>query len=234
MKIIINPQLSEFVGAIIGDGCLYGNFNKYVIMLTGSIKYDNEYYQYFQKILSDMGVNSVLKIHGGLRLVIQNKKLFQFLQNELGMKYKGKKTLEVEIPRKILMSEKNLKACLRGLFNTDGSIFTADKPGSPNYPSIEFTTVSKNLSSQLVEILRNFGFRARLRFYDPKVRKYKRTYKIALNGYEMVNKWYYEMGVSHPIKGAKFYEILMGRAWFEHATHRSSAGLEPRKVALPG
>ncbi len=219
----LNAKLSEFIGVVIGDGCLYGNFNKYVILLTGNVKSDSEYYENVQKSLGNIGVNSVLKVHwGGLRLIVNNKKLFLFLKDTLGMSYEGKKTYEVSIPDKIFDSEENLKSCIRGIFNADGSIFTSNKRGSPNYPSIEITTVSKRLATQLNDVLKDLELRVRMRFYHDSRSLAEKTYRIALNGYEMMRKWCEEIGFSHPVKTAKFNEIMMGREGFEPPTARSS------------
>lgn len=207
-------------------------------MLTGNVCKDREYYNHLQKILMKMGINFVQKIHsGGLRLIVHNKDLFIFLESGLGMKYKARKTYEVKIPKQILLSEELTKSCLKGIFATDGSIFTSNKPGSLDYPSIEITTVSKNLSEQLKSILASWDFRVRMRFYDPKNNRYKRTYRISLNGYKMIRKWYEEIGVSHPEKRLKFNSILMGMEGFEPPTTRSSVtplnGNPPNSSALP-
>ena len=211
MEFDLTQELSELVGVIIGDGCIYGNFGRYLVMITGHICDDKEYYEYLCSIYRRLNMNPRVKIHwNGLRLIVQNKVFYKFLVDDLNMKYRTKKTYEVQIPLPILLSTReNIFSCPRGIFNSDGTIFTANKPGSPNYPSIEITTVSKRLAYQIESILQKYNFSVRLRYYDPKNGQI-RTYKIALNGVAMVTKWYSEIGATHYIKKAKMERILNG------------------------
>jgi hypothetical protein len=90
--------------------------------------------------------------------------------------------------------------CLRGILDTDGSIFTADKPGFPNYPSIEITTSSPKLAEQIRKVLINRGFHvANIWQYKSKLSK-RVTYKVPLNGKANLRKWLAEIGVSNPQK----------------------------------
>ncbi len=210
MNIELNEKLAELTGNIIGDGCLYGRRGRHLIMISGNIKDDKIFYRNMSAfIFSLIGKKPKIKVHQrALRLTIEYKPLYEFFVSNLGMKYEGKKTYEVSVPRKIL-SDKNLtKACMRGIVDTDGSIFVADKPGSPNYPSIEITTVSSNLAFPLRDFLLAEGYRAKLRWYDPKNNIQVRTYKLAINGWEMLRKWCEEIGFSHPMKNSLAQKIL--------------------------
>jgi hypothetical protein len=211
MPFDLNSDFSEFIGVVIGDGCLYGNFNKYVIMLTGNAISDVGYYIGLQEKLRDIGVKSVIKTHSnGLRLIINNKNLFKFLQDELGMKYKSKKTYEAKIPERVLESRENIKSCIRGLFNADGTVSTSDKPGSPDYPTIEIATVSGDLASQVERILTSEGFRVRTRRFHDKGGKADWTYRVALHGHAMIRKWYLYFGCTHQTKNYRFMRIMSG------------------------
>jgi len=210
MVIELNERLAEITGNIIGDGCLYHSKYKRLVMMSGNIKDDKEFYEDMQKFIFELtGKEPKIKIHQrALRLIIQNKVFYEFFVEGLGMKYNGDKTYRVSIPQKITSNDVFVKACLRGIVDTDGSVFVAKKPGVPRYPSIEITTVSKNLAFQIEEILKKYGYRVRLRFYDPKNSVQVRTYKLALNGWNMLKKWNDEIGFSHPIKKALAENIL--------------------------
>ncbi|MBW2994157.1 LAGLIDADG family homing endonuclease, partial [Candidatus Woesearchaeota archaeon] len=92
------------------------------------------------------------------------------------------------------------KHTIRGIADTDGSIFTANKHGSPNYPSIEITTSSYSLALQIRQILRQKDFRvAKIWSYKSKLSK-RTTYKVPLNGKKNLAKWLKEISFSNPHK----------------------------------
>lgn len=206
----LNYKLSELVGIIIGDGCLYNRKGNYLILISGNIKEDKKYYKNISRfIFKTINKQPTIKIHQrALRLIIKNKNFFNFFYEHLEMKYHGDKTYKVIIPSLVLENVGFTKACLRGIVDTDGSVFTSDKPGSPNYPSIEITTVSKSLAFQIKDILKKLEYRVTLRWYDPKNDVQVRTYKIGLNGWLMLRKWYNDIGFSHPLKRSLAEKIL--------------------------
>jgi len=214
IMIKVTTDFCELIGVIIGDGNIYYRKNyKYVLMITGNPKTDNEFFQHLSDIIFRIcGRRPKIKIRcGGLRLTFQSKNLIKFMIDELGFPYGEGKCYKIFIPNKLQSLEWNsLKCIIRGIADTDGSIFTFDKPGSPNYPSIEITTTSKKLAYQLDEILKNKGFRSKLRYYVDK-RYNTTTFKIALNGWDMLNKWLNEIGFSHPIKFKKAVDIIDNR-----------------------
>jgi hypothetical protein len=61
----------------------------------------------------------------------------------------------------------------------------------PVYPTIEIRTYSRNLASQITEILRQNGFRARPRGNEEK------GFHVALYGCRMLDKWMKEIGFSN-------------------------------------
>ncbi|MBI4145910.1 LAGLIDADG family homing endonuclease [Candidatus Woesearchaeota archaeon] len=98
---------------------------------------------------------------------------------------------------------------MRGIVDTDGSIFVANKPRSPNYPSIEITTCSRKLAHQLKNILAHQGFRVANIWCDKPGKMSKLPcYKVPLNGRENVRKWLIEIGFSNPVKKMKALNAL--------------------------
>lgn len=208
----LNNFLAEFCGIIIGDGCLYNKSNNYLIMISGHPINDREYYDQLIKEIKNISQNKIrLKLHQkSLRLILQDKKLYNFFVNDLSMEYNGKKTYNVYIPKLISRNNIYKKRCLRGIFDTDGSVFTSNKKGSPNYPCIEITTVSERLAKNIFNILNDMKFRVRIRKYKPKGGI--NCFRISLNGYNMIKKWYREIGSSNPTKRRKIELILGGKA----------------------
>lgn len=99
------------------------------------------------------------------------------------------------------MSNSSLLRCvIRGIVDTDGSIFVAKKPGVDRYPSIEITTSSQKLALQLRGILIGMGFNvANIWHYKSKKGKLI-TYKVPLNGKKNIKKWLKEIGFSNSYK----------------------------------
>lgn len=111
------------------------------------------------------------------------------------------------IPNKILNDWNNARHAIRGIADTDGSIFTADKPGSPHYPSIEITTTSIELADQLKSILEKNGFNV-ANIWSNQRDGNRTAYKVALNGRKNLEKWMDQIGFSHPLKRNKAENIL--------------------------
>lgn len=207
----LNNITAELTGIIIGDGCLYGNFNSYCTMITGHPDDDKEFYEILRKnINSIIGRDPRIKIHQrALRLIVTDKKFFNFFVEDLGMKYDGDKCHNVTIPEVILKNKELAISCIRGIFDTDGSVFTSKKAGSPKYPCIELTTVSKNLARQVYNFLKENGYRVNT------IRERDRrpvggmAYVIVINGWNMLKKWYLEIGFTNPVKKRKAKNILI-------------------------
>ena len=230
-------QLCELVGIIIGDGCIsicYDTKPHYIVEVCGNSKTESDYITYHVAALFEefTGKRPVSYYHQrALRVRTQKRILFDILTKELEMK-PGRKAKTVTIPKGIMkLGWGYIKHTIRGIADTDGSIFVADKPGSPSYPSIEITTISEDLAKQLYLLLKGQGFRATKRNF--KARHQSTTYKIGLNGYEMIKKWYEEIGFSNFHKNQKIIEVLVGREGFEPSTNRSSADHSPKLSYRP-
>jgi DNA-binding transcriptional regulator WhiA len=159
----INNEVAELCGVILGDGHLHNTENR--ITITGSIE-DLDYYQnhiiplfekYFNiipKLIKDKNKNSY-------RLVLQNKRVFNFFINEVGL-IRGRK-ISIYIPRLIFEDITLLKPFIKGLFDTDGSLkFSKQKKEINYYPRIRFSLYRTPLSLELSYVFQkldfNFGF----------------------------------------------------------------------------
>ncbi|MBN2478149.1 hypothetical protein JXB01_02545, partial [Candidatus Micrarchaeota archaeon] len=115
----------------IGDGCISryksGKNRKNLILFTGSWKNDMFYYKrYISKmIIKNFGISGRIyhrKDDDTIRYFLYNQKFVKYFI-DLGIPI-GKKTETVRVPGKILKSKKLLDACIRGIFNTDGSVYS--------------------------------------------------------------------------------------------------------------
>jgi len=195
----ITEGIAELTGALIGDGYIYRNHRKYQIGFVGNPKTDREYFKKLQKlILEEWKKKAKIKFRErGIRIVIDSKEICEFLINELKIPHGEGKCEKVKIPEEILEDWRLVRNTIKGIVDTDGSVFVAKKPGIECYPSIEITTTSKVLARQLREILVKKNFRvAKIWSYKSKTSK-RTAYKVPLNGKENIRKWINEIGFSN-------------------------------------
>ena len=195
-----NSEL-ELIGAIIGDGHIHKKHPKYYFGITGNTKTDC---LYFTKLASLIGrvwnkKARVFESSGGLRIRVYSRALVEKLTEEFALPFNDNKCYSVSIPENFARDFGKAKHILRGIADTDGSVFVSYKPGSPKYPAIEITTVSEKLSSQIKDILLKGGFRATRHISHSKLETCD-CYKVCLYGKANLKKWISEIGFSNPYK----------------------------------
>ncbi len=163
--ILLNKEICEFIGAFIGDGYL-GNYgdrkNQYLIGLAGDKRLDKSY---FESVLLPI-INRNFPFtnprvryredENTIMIRVYSKKLF-LMMKKLGFS-PGKKSSTVTIPIQITGNDKYMNSTLRGIFDTDGSVFF-DKRGKYNqpYPRITLQSASLGLINQIENYLsKNF------------------------------------------------------------------------------
>jgi len=209
----MSKELAEFVGVVIGDGSIRykPDISQYYVEIAGNMYEEKDYYNYLRDLVLDV---FNLKSHlffrqGAIRLRVNSRKLVEFLVLELKMVPNKDKCKNVTIPEQIICDPRLLTQCLKGIVDTDGSLFLANKGYRKDYPSIELNTISMGLANQLKEILStNF----RIGFRSHKRGNYNRLYKISLNGDYMVDKWFNEIGFSNPKNLKKYKKLKNGDA----------------------
>ncbi len=202
MKEKLSAAECELIGAIIGDGHIHKKPPKYYVGITGHTETDKEYFKTLSNLIEITWQKNpqVIARDGGLRLRFYSKEIVQRLTNYFALPFNFGKCYKVKIPFVVASDWNHVKHTIRGIVDTDGSVFTANKPGSPNYPSIEITTTSKFLAEQIKQILIKQGFRvAKIWSYKSKNSK-ALTYKVPLNGKFNLRKWVKEIGFSNPYK----------------------------------
>lgn len=216
-KMELNEELAEFIGAFVGDGCLsrYERSNRkngYIkeVAFTGAWEKDYQYYkEIIQPILiKNFNISGSIKHReddNSLRFRIFRKPLFLFLI-DLGFKF-GPKSHNVEIPKVILNNVQFQKSFLRGLFNTDGSIYRRYSKKYKhhfrlysNYKVIQFTSVSRRLIEQIHEILFNLGFNPN------RVTKVRDAWICRITSQQEVNKFGKEIITTHAYHIKRFLQ----------------------------
>lgn len=156
---------AEFIGAVLGDGNIscYKEGQKirvYQVKIAGDYNADKEYHCYLKNIsekLFGLKVGEVVIPKNNERfLVLSSKKLVEFLIGE-GLKAGDKIKNQVTIPSWIWDDGDCLRACVRGLIDTDGSIFQMSKRDS-NLIRISFTNYNKRLLNDARQAFVILGF----------------------------------------------------------------------------
>jgi DNA-binding transcriptional regulator WhiA len=203
---MITEGVAELIGVIIGDGHIYRKNRKYQIGIVGNSKTDLGYFEKLKKLISAEW-NKEVKIkpvHGtnAIRIVFDSKEICNFLINDMNIYHGRGKCQKVKIPKEIYENWDLAKHTVRGIFDTDGSIFVSKKPGIEKYPCMEITTTSKNLVYQLKSLLNKNRFRVALRIEKRKNPNPNAlpSYRLALNGKENLKKWIEEISFTNPYK----------------------------------
>ncbi len=154
--------LAEFIGIILGDGNIYINKEKgvYQIKVTTHSITDREYLIEFVKPLIEnlFGLKASIsfdKGRNGINLRLASKKLIFYLRS-IGLKSGDKINNRVVIPKWIIKNKNLTIACIRGLIDTDGTVFE-NKRGSKKV-NIGFKNNNFKLLKQVRNQLKKLGF----------------------------------------------------------------------------
>ena len=158
-NIKLNKEICEFIGAYIGDGYLaHYEKHQYIIGISGDKKRDDDYLKnYLTPLIKRNFPFTKPRLYyrndeNTLMLRINSKKLYGIFI-KLGF-HKGKKSRNIKIPENILKNEKFMNATLRGIFDTDGSVFLDKRHSYKNpYPRITLQLSSQALIGQLENYL---------------------------------------------------------------------------------
>jgi len=171
-------KLAYIVGVALGDGNL-SNPNGRAVRLRVSC--DSRYTEITQSILSSlkklMPNNKVAIVHRSKNCIdiscYSNK-----WPTLLGWTADGgpKEKQKVKVPRWIKNNNQYIKACLRGLFETDGSVYN-----DRGYIMTNFVTVIPTLLKDVVAMINKLGFAPNIQALNQDNRKIKYTVRISKN-----------------------------------------------------
>ncbi len=150
-KPIINEKLAEFIGAVLGDGNItyYKKGKKigvYQIRIAGDLEKDKDYHlnhlKNICKEIFNLEAKEIISSHERF-LNCSSKELVEFFIG-MGLKSGNKIKNQTTIPSWIWEKDSYIKACLKGLIDTDGSIFKMSNK-DPNLLRISFTNYNETL-----------------------------------------------------------------------------------------
>lgn len=196
-------DLAEFVGIMMGDG----GVTKYFISITLSSERDREYAQIVSTFLKRLfGVEPKLykrKKQYAIDIVIHRTLLTDFCVS-IGLRKGNKLAQGLVIPQWIRCNKTYTKACIRGLFDTDGSLFmhTYDsKKRTYSYPKLSFSSASPVLVQEVCTILRDLQVNARIT---------RNRKEVRIENISDVEKYFSVVGSSNPKFQNKLEECQSG------------------------
>lgn len=158
-----SQELAEFFGVMMGDG----GISKNQICITLHYIDDLEYGRYVVKLVKRLFSVSPSIYHSAKNsvnnIVVSRTGLVRYLHS-LGLPIGNKVKQNFDIPRWIKANREFKVACLRGLIDTDGLVFTHSYKVNGKlycYKKLSFTSLSWPLAQSVHRILKESGFRPR-------------------------------------------------------------------------
>jgi hypothetical protein len=198
----LNESLAEETGIHVGDGMMnyYPSCRLYFIKYVGDREEMDSYGKYIIRLLSkNYGLNNLrtVPIKGTNYYIIQfgSKSVLLFKRDVLGLPL-GKKN-DISVPAQILKSRRLFVPFIRGLFDTDGSLwFERKKKTVHYYPHIKIELASRTAITQCSNKLKELGFSVSTSFdlvQIKKGRKFK-THRLVICGAGGLERWWSIIG----------------------------------------
>ena len=192
--------LAEFVGILLGDGCLGSPFQ---VSIAFNSETDASYGVYLQQLFRRLfGVSAPIKCRAGTRsgnVVASSRALVEYLE-AVGLRRGNKVRHQVGLPQWIWTQRSYRQACLRGLMDTDGSVYRyTHRVNGHLYDHVAlcFTNRSKPLLVSAERLLRYDNFR-------PRIKKYQ----VCLNRQLEIERYFYVIGSSNSKHLARFQQYF--------------------------
>ena len=157
-------NLAEFIGIMIGDG----GMSKYQATISLNHITDLEYSLFVKQLISTLFEYVPSVYHkpykSVLDIVMSRVQLVSFL-HEIGLPIGDKVRQNIDIPLWIKQNPTYIIPYIRGLIDTDGSIYThtyTSKKKSYSYKKLSFTSASISLVHSVHSLLKELGFHPRI------------------------------------------------------------------------
>ena len=180
-----SKELAEFIGIMMGDGGMSKRQICIILHHTDDLAFSG----YVRKLIKRLfkvnpsiyhdNKNSVNKI------VVSRTELVQYL-NTLGLVIGNKIKQKFNIPSWIKENDSFLKMCIRGLIDTDGSIFSHKYKVNGKlyeYKKLCFSSASFPLNLSVCHALKRWGFQARLGRKNNEIREVRLDSKKDMGKY---------------------------------------------------
>jgi len=185
----LSPELAEFIGIMIGDGSV----GSYQISVTLDARTDVEYALYVGRLASRLfGIEvatTVREKQGCIVLTLSSVELSAYLVS-LGLPRGNKVMQAVAMPQWVANDLGHATACVRGIFDTDGSVFQEVhkiKDARYSYPRAALVSASLPLLQDVHGVLCRLGV-------DAKVR----SRRVSIERFTDIEKYFRIVGSSNP------------------------------------
>ncbi len=186
-----SKQLAEFVGIVMGDG----GITKRQVVITLHDKDDKAYGQFVVSLIKNLFNVPIGTYHrredSVNNFIVSRSELVRFCTEKLGLKCGNKIKQQIDIPNWIRRNKNYSIACVRGLIDTDGCIFThkyRSKDKWYSYKKLSFTSFSKPLRQSVFDILKSLSLNPRL----------AREVDVRLDSIEDMQKYFKLFGSNNP------------------------------------
>lgn len=220
----LSPTLAYFVGLIAGDGSLS---RKEEIDSSTAIRFSNndlkqEYIDIVRKLFEKEVEITPPSKKRAQDFRFGNRAIFELLKG-LGVQ----KSKKLFIPREIICNKELTIAYLRGLFDTDGSVYDRKSHRSGTRGQIELTTIYKEFAEQIQNTLFRLGIPAYITERKSKTTvkrngnliKSKKQYRIYITQNAAIDRFAELVGFSVQRKKEKLKKIVgrkKSRRYTEH------------------
>jgi hypothetical protein len=197
----------EFYGILMGDGCISqykdsAGVSRCDLVITGDKRFEVSYFSYIKSMLKDkFNIHAYVyqyRNENTIRLFVRSKpfsRCFLNLGFPCGNKYR---TLMIPPPF-VSFGWGKLKYLIRGLFDTDGSIF-AKRNERYRYPYISLSSKNPDLLIELRSILRRRGYPF-----------YINGQNLVMKGLSNAARWMDDVGTSNQKHSFKYRYLLHHR-----------------------
>ncbi|MBU3934446.1 hypothetical protein KKC00_00530 [Patescibacteria group bacterium] len=194
-----SKSLAEFVGITLGDG---GISKSQLTVSMNSID-DKTYGRFVARLIyKNFGAKPSIYLRKNSRamnIVVSRKKLVNFCHEKLGLKIGNKLKQGLDIPKWIIGNNEFEKACVRGLVDTDGCIFTERhriKNKVYGYKRINFVSMSPALRRSVFNILNRLDL-------CPKMRNNR---SVQIEDRDKITEYFKIIGTNNPKHEKRFRE----------------------------
>jgi len=155
-----SEELAELIGIILGDGNIWVRKPYYYLTIVGDSKKDRNYLLNYVKPLFRKLFNKELHVRthksNNELFIYTGSKNVIFTLRHFGLTSGDKKKNNIKIPSWIFKSNKYIKACIRGLIDTDGCVCPIT---GRNYPYIWFSCGIENLRKSFDLAMKKLGIK---------------------------------------------------------------------------
>ncbi len=195
-----SKSLAELTGILIGDG---GITSHQVSVYVNSVT-DIQYGEYIAKLIQQLfGVQPSIRYRRNrncMIIAVSSVRMVECLKS-LGLSQGNKLKQGLDIPKWVLQKPAYIKACLRGIFDTDGCIFQEThriNNKKYSYPRIAIVSASPTLRKTIFKCFSSLGFK-------PKIRGNR---SVNLEKLEDIKRYFTIVGTSNPKHLARFESFV--------------------------